>query len=86
MSRKASTLPRSLASTLMCSPKALVSSGGSAPSIPTLARRLATTGDFAADGLKDGDTAYGPDLQEAVKRFQQEAVLQVRSDVWLRVR
>jgi len=39
------------------------------PAVPALARRLAITGDFAGT-VADGDTAYTPALQEAVKRFQ----------------
>jgi murein L,D-transpeptidase YcbB/YkuD len=37
--------------------------------IPLIARRLAITGDYAGP-VNDGDTTYGGDLQEAVKRFQ----------------
>ena len=36
---------------------------------PLLARRLAVTGDYTATP-NDQDTTYGPELQEAVKRFQ----------------
>jgi murein L,D-transpeptidase YcbB/YkuD len=43
--------------------------GQRSPDVPALARRLAITGDFAGTVL-DGDTAYSPELQEAVKRFQ----------------
>jgi murein L,D-transpeptidase YcbB/YkuD len=41
------------------------------PAVPLLARRLAATGDFSG-AVGDGDTeaVYGPELQEAVKRFQ----------------
>jgi murein L,D-transpeptidase YcbB/YkuD len=37
--------------------------------MPAVARRLAVTGDFSGT-VNDQDTSYGPDLQEAVKRFQ----------------
>ena len=37
--------------------------------VPLIAKRLAITGDYAWPGVGE-DTAYGPDLQEAVKRFQ----------------
>jgi murein L,D-transpeptidase YcbB/YkuD len=37
--------------------------------IPVLARRLAVTGDYTGTP-NDQDTTYGPELQEAVKRFQ----------------
>jgi murein L,D-transpeptidase YcbB/YkuD len=37
--------------------------------IPLLARRLAVTGDYTGTP-NDQDTTYGPELQEAVKRFQ----------------
>src|SRR5262249_30254076 len=37
--------------------------------VPLVARRLSITGDFAG-AVIDGNTTYGPDLQEAVKRFQ----------------
>ena len=37
--------------------------------VPLLARRLAATGDYAGTP-RDGDTVYGAELQEAVKRFQ----------------
>jgi murein L,D-transpeptidase YcbB/YkuD len=37
--------------------------------VPALARRLTATGDFSGT-VHDGDTAYTPELQEAVKRFQ----------------
>jgi murein L,D-transpeptidase YcbB/YkuD len=43
--------------------------GQANPAVATLAKRLSTTGDFTG-GSKEGDTTYGPDLQEAVKRFQ----------------
>jgi murein L,D-transpeptidase YcbB/YkuD len=43
--------------------------GQSASSVPLLARRLASTGDFTG-AVTDTETAYGPVLQEAVKRFQ----------------
>jgi L,D-transpeptidase YcbB len=39
------------------------------PAVPALAKRLAVTGDFTGT-LADGDSTYGPELQEAVKRFQ----------------
>jgi murein L,D-transpeptidase YcbB/YkuD len=39
------------------------------PAVPAIARRLAVTGDFTGT-LNDQDTTYGPELQEAVKRFQ----------------
>ena len=38
-------------------------------SVPLLARRLAVTGDFTGT-VNDADTVYGPELQEALKRFQ----------------
>ena len=37
--------------------------------VPVLARRLAVTGDYTGTP-NDQDTTYGPELQEAVKRFQ----------------
>jgi murein L,D-transpeptidase YcbB/YkuD len=37
--------------------------------VPVLAKRLAASGDFGST-LRDGDIAYGAELQEAVKRFQ----------------
>jgi murein L,D-transpeptidase YcbB/YkuD len=37
--------------------------------VPVLAKRLSITGDFTGT-VADGDTTYGADLQEAVKRFQ----------------
>ena len=37
--------------------------------VPVLAKRLSITGDFSGT-VADGDTTYGPELQEAVKRFQ----------------
>jgi L,D-transpeptidase YcbB len=37
--------------------------------VPVIASRLAITGDFSGS-LSDGETTYGPELQEAVKRFQ----------------
>jgi len=37
--------------------------------VPQLARRLAVTGDYTGT-QNDQDTTYGPELQEAVKRFQ----------------
>jgi murein L,D-transpeptidase YcbB/YkuD len=37
--------------------------------VPLLAKRLSITGDFTGT-VADGDTTYGPELQEAVKRFQ----------------
>jgi murein L,D-transpeptidase YcbB/YkuD len=43
--------------------------GQSNRSIPLLARRLSVTGDFSGSP-PDGQTTYGADLQEAVKRFQ----------------
>jgi L,D-transpeptidase YcbB len=43
--------------------------GQSSPHVPALARRLAATGDFSGT-VNDQDTAYTPELQEAVKRFQ----------------
>lgn len=43
--------------------------GQQSPEVPALARRLAATGDFTGT-VADGDTAYSPELQEAVKRFQ----------------
>ena len=39
------------------------------PAVPAIARRLAVTGDFTGT-VNDQDTTYGPELQEAVKRFQ----------------
>ena len=39
------------------------------PAVPSLAARLAVTGDFSGT-VAAGDTTYGPELQEAVKRFQ----------------
>jgi L,D-transpeptidase YcbB len=42
--------------------------GQQSDAVVTLARRLAVTGDFA--GTPDGTTEYGPELQEAVKKFQ----------------
>jgi murein L,D-transpeptidase YcbB/YkuD len=43
--------------------------GQSDPAVPALAKRLAITGDLTA-AANEQDTAYGPALQEAVKRFQ----------------
>ena len=37
--------------------------------VPAIARRLAVTGDFTGT-VTEQDTTYGPELQEAVKRFQ----------------
>ena len=37
--------------------------------VPAIAKRLAVTGDFTAT-VNDQDKTYGPELQEAVKRFQ----------------
>lgn len=37
--------------------------------VPAIARRLAVTGDFTGT-VSEQDTTYGPELQEAVKRFQ----------------
>lgn len=37
--------------------------------VPLIARRLAVTGDYAATP-NEQDTTYGPELQEALKRFQ----------------
>ena len=37
--------------------------------VPAIARRLAVTGDFTG-AVNEQDTTYGPELQEAVKRFQ----------------
>src|SRR5439155_19289923 len=37
--------------------------------VPLLARRLAMTGDYTGT-VDDADTTYGPELQEALKRFQ----------------
>jgi murein L,D-transpeptidase YcbB/YkuD len=39
------------------------------PAVPAIARRLAVTGDFTGT-VNEQDTTYGPELQEAVKRFQ----------------
>jgi murein L,D-transpeptidase YcbB/YkuD len=39
------------------------------PAVPVVARRLAVTGDFTGN-ISDTGTVYGPELQEAVKRFQ----------------
>lgn len=39
------------------------------PSVPLLARRLAVTGDYSGH-VSDAETVYGPELQDAVKRFQ----------------
>lgn len=54
--------------------------GQANPAVPAIARRLAVTGDYTASGSPKGapnsstineqDTTYGPELQEAVKRFQ----------------
>jgi murein L,D-transpeptidase YcbB/YkuD len=43
--------------------------GQSHAGVPALARRLAVTGDYTGT-VNEQDTTYGPDLQEAVKRFQ----------------
>lgn len=43
--------------------------GEANPAVPVMARRLSITGDFSGT-VRDGDTSYGPELQEAVKRFQ----------------
>jgi L,D-transpeptidase YcbB len=37
--------------------------------VPLLARRLAVTGDYT-EAVNEADTTYGPELQEALKRFQ----------------
>jgi murein L,D-transpeptidase YcbB/YkuD len=39
------------------------------PAVPAMARRLAVTGDYTLT-VNEQDTTYGPELQEAVKRFQ----------------
>ena len=39
------------------------------PAVPAIARRLAVTGDLTGT-VNDQDTTYGPELQEAVRRFQ----------------
>jgi murein L,D-transpeptidase YcbB/YkuD len=45
--------------------------GQRSPQVPALAQRLAASGDFGGDAPTSGQpAAYGPDLQEAVKRFQ----------------
>src|SRR3954470_11439557 len=43
--------------------------GQSDAAVPAIANRLAVTGDFSGS-VQDGDTTYGSELQEAVKRFQ----------------
>ena len=43
--------------------------GHSSAAVPAVARRLAATGDYTG-ALHDRDQTYGPELQEAVKRFQ----------------
>lgn len=43
--------------------------GQRSPVVPALAARLAATGDYAGQATAQ-NTGYGPDLQEAVKRFQ----------------
>ena len=43
--------------------------GQSDAAVPAIARRLAVTGDYTASGTTE-ETIYGPELQEAVKRFQ----------------
>jgi murein L,D-transpeptidase YcbB/YkuD len=43
--------------------------GQPSTAVPLLARRLAVTGDYTGTP-GDQDTTYGPELQEAVKRFQ----------------
>ena len=43
--------------------------GQSNAAVPALAKRLAATGDYTGT-VTDQDQIYGPDLQEAVKRFQ----------------
>jgi len=43
--------------------------GQQAGAVPLLARRLAITGDFTGT-LAAGDVTYGPELHEAVRRFQ----------------
>ncbi len=51
--------------------------GQSSPIVPTIAARLAATGDYTGAVLSAGQPAvYGPDLQEAVKRFQRRHGLQ----------
>jgi murein L,D-transpeptidase YcbB/YkuD len=50
-------------------PQMKLKPGQDDPAVPLLAKRLAITGDYS--GSIDGRaTAYGPELQEAVKRFQ----------------
>jgi murein L,D-transpeptidase YcbB/YkuD len=43
--------------------------GQSNAAVPAMARRLAITGDYSGR-VGEAQTVYGPDLQEAVKRFQ----------------
>jgi L,D-transpeptidase YcbB len=53
------------------SAKARVKPGQKTPLVPALAARLAATGDYSGSAQAAGQPAeYGPDLQEAVKRFQ----------------
>jgi L,D-transpeptidase YcbB len=45
--------------------------GQSSPQVPAVARRLAASGDYSGTVPPDGRTSvYGPELQDAVKRFQ----------------
>jgi murein L,D-transpeptidase YcbB/YkuD len=53
----------------MLPPQLRLKPGQQSPAVPLLARRLAVTGDYTLPPRAQ-DTAYGADLQEAVKRFQ----------------
>ena len=52
-------------------PDARIKPGQASPHVAALARRLAASGDYTGAVPRAGDRAvYGPELQEAVKRFQ----------------
>ena len=52
-------------------PDARIKPGQASPYVPALARRLAASGDYTGPVPRDGErSSYGPDLQDAVKRFQ----------------
>jgi murein L,D-transpeptidase YcbB/YkuD len=53
-------------------PKVKLKPGQKSPALAAIAKRLAATGDFKGQAPADNDhsATYGPQLQEAVKRFQ----------------
>ncbi len=62
----------------VAAPRALkLKPGQSSPVVPALAARLAATGDYSGSVPAEGQPAvYGPEVQEAVKRFQRRHGLQ----------